>query len=247
MKKIYKILLIVLGLIIVVLGGLYLAFNEKKPTGIVSKDADVLALKMTTALGKSVWDSTNVVKWTFKGVHTYVWNKKDEQVLVKWDEYEVYLNLKDWQKGKAFENGVAVTDKKMDIFRGRAYEFFCNDSFWLMAPFKVFDEGVSRQIVDTPEGQNLLVSYTSGGVTPGDSYLWQIGEDGKPVSYKMWVKIIPIGGVKATWESWIETQKGLFLAQNHKLGSLSLEMENIKTGQSLTAVGESETLFDKIK
>ena len=116
-----------------------------------------------------------------------------------------------------------------------------------MAPFKVFDEGVSRQIVDTPEGQNLLVSYASGGVTPGDSYLWQIGEDGKPVSYKMWVKIIPIGGVKATWENWIETQKGLFLAQNHKLGSLSLEMENIKTGQSLTAIGESETLFDRIK
>ena len=78
-----------------------------------------------------------------------------------------------------------IKDEQLDVLRGKAYSFFCNDSFWMIAPFKAFDEGVTRTIVMSKEGnQNLLVSYASGGVTPGDSYLWILDKRIKSVLTK---------------------------------------------------------------
>ena len=73
-----------------------------------------------------------------------------------------------------------------------AQHFFNNDSFWLVAPYKVFEQGVERRIVDYDGKKPLLVTYTSGGSTPGDSYLWILDENGFPTSYKMWVSLIPL-------------------------------------------------------
>ncbi|MGS0527908.1 hypothetical protein ACU8V7_24695 [Zobellia nedashkovskayae] len=96
--------------------------------------------------------------------------------------------------------------------------FFNNDSFWLVAPFKVFDSGTQRSLVTLEDGSNaLMITYSSGGSTPGDSYLWHLGPNGLPESYQMWVSIIPIGGLKATWDDWKIMESGAFLPTSHKL------------------------------
>jgi hypothetical protein len=49
------------------------------------------------------------------------------------------------------------------------------------------DEGTTRSLVKNEDKTNgLLVSYASGGVTPGDAYLWKLDANGLPQSYKMW-------------------------------------------------------------
>ncbi len=54
-----------------------------------------------------------------------------------------------------------------------------------------------RRLVKTKTNKDaLLVTYTSGGTTPGDSYLWHLDASGKPESYQMWVSILPIGGLE---------------------------------------------------
>ena len=63
----------------------------------------------------------------------------------------------------------------------------------------------------------------------------------------MWVKIIPIGGVSATWENWKTTETGAIIAQNHKLGPLDLNITGLRTGNDLTAVKVDASLFEKIK
>ena len=74
----------------------------------------------------------------------------------------------------------------------------------------------------------LLVTYTKGGTTPGDSYLWHFDENGKPKSYQMWVDILPIDGLEASWDNWITTESGAILPTTHKLLVLDLDMGDVK-------------------
>lgn len=245
MKKVF---LYISAIILLLLASGYFILNEKLPTGENPAKADELAKKMMKALNKSAWDSTNVIAWTHKERHQFVWDKRNEFVQVKWDKNEVLLNLKEWNKGKAFSEGKEITDGQLDVLRGKAWSIFCNDSFWLIAPYKVFDEGVTRKIVKNKDGSEaLLASYASGGVTPGDSYLWMIDTNGIPKAYKLWVKVLPIGGVSATWENWKTTETGVIIAQNHKLGPLDLNVSDLRTGTDLVAVKAEEGIFDKIK
>ena len=81
------------------------------------------------------------------------------------------------------------------------------------------------------------MSYSSGGVTPGDSYLWFLDENYVPTHFKMWVKVIPIGGILATWENWMKTSSGISIATKHKLGPLNIEIENLKMGSDFKELG----------
>src|SRR5690606_137362 len=111
----------------------------------------------------------------------------------------------------------------------KARSFFYNDSFWLVAPFKVFDPGTERSIVSLKDGkQGLLVTYTSGGDTPGDSYLWTLQPNGFPVSFRMWVSIIPIGGIEVGWDAWQVTESGAFLPGKHRIGPITLDIGNVR-------------------
>ena len=130
---------------------------------------------------------------------------------------------------KVFVAGTEYNGIEKHDYIHKAEAYFNNDSFWLVAPYKVFDSGVERRLVITEEGQEtLLVTYTSGGTTPGDSYLWHLDTNGKPISYQMWVSILPIDGLEASWEGWITTESGAQLPTFHKLLFLSLNMGDVK-------------------
>jgi hypothetical protein len=249
MKTVLRVLLIIVVIIIAGVGVLYFTLNKPLPQGERGQAADALAEKMLGAVNKVAWDSTNVIKWTFKGVHNYVWDKEHNLVEITWDDKRVLLNLNDWEKGIAYEGEVEYTGDKRGELLSTAYAYFCNDSFWLIAPFKIKEEGVILQFVvaSEGEGESLLVSYTSGGVTPGDSYQWFTDENGLPTHYRMWVSIIPIGGVEATWESWEAKSTGVKLPNLHQLGPVALDMGEPQTGNSLTDIGMSESLFVAIK
>jgi hypothetical protein len=249
MKTVLRVLLIIVVIIIAGVGVLYFTLNKPLPQGERGQAADALAEKMLGAVNKVAWDSTNVIKWTFKGVHNYVWDKEHNLVEITWDDKRVLLNLNDWEKGIAYEGEVEYTGDKRGELLSTAYAYFCNDSFWLIAPFKIKEEGVILQFVvaSEGEGESLLVSYTSGGVTPGDSYQWFTDENGLPTHYRMWVSIIPIGGVEATWENWEAKSTGVKLPNLHQLGPVALDMGEPQTGNSLTDIGMSESLFVAIK
>ena len=91
------------------------------------------------------------------------------------------------------------------------------------------DPGVNRSIVEAENGSRALkLEYSSGGVTPGDIYVWLLDDNYMPKSYKMWVSIIPVGGLEFTWEDWIELPGGALIATKHQSKGLTLELTNIK-------------------
>jgi len=210
-------------------GFLYLKYNEDLPIGSDTEQADALATKMLSALNYDAYKATDYIEWTFKKRHHFKWNKTENTCEVYWKQYKVNLDLNDTSNSEAFQNDIKIeTDKEKYI--KKASDLFNNDSFWVVAPYKVFDAGVERSVVTLENNEKaLLVTYTSGGSTPGDSYLWQFAEDGKPKSYKMWTSILPIDGLEASWSDWTTTETGAILPTFHKLMVLGLEIDGIKT------------------
>ncbi|MDT0539817.1 hypothetical protein [Croceitalea sp. P059] len=230
MKKFLKVtgIIIGLGLLLLILFGWIK--SESLPEGSKSQEADLLANKMLTALNIEAYKNTRFLEWTFRnGANQFVWDKELGICVVKWDTYEVRLNLNNTSQNKVIENGVAInTNDKQKLIK-KALSYFNNDSFWLVAPYKIFDKGTERSIVDLEDGsKGLLITYTTGGDTPGDSYLWLLNKNGFPNSYKMWVSVIPIGGLKASWDDWIITESGAFLPKTHEFGPLTMDMGSVK-------------------
>ena len=115
-----------------------------------------------------------------------------------------------------------------------AYAAWVNDSFWLIAMNKPFDPGTRRFRVEQPDGrQSLLVAYGSGGVTPGDAYLWHFDENGRPESWQMWVSVVSIGGLTATWEDWVQLDTGAWVSTKHRVGPLSIGVTEFRGAESL--------------
>ena len=123
-----------------------------------------------------------------------------------------------------------VADELIEAARG----YWINDSFWLNPLAKLFDKGTRRELVVQPDGSDgLLVSYTEGGNTPGDAYLWLVGPTGLPRAWKMWVSIIPVGGLEASWEEWIELETGAKVSLRHRWSRFTLELKDIEGATSL--------------
>ncbi len=230
MKRFLKIFLkISIGLICLLLTAfaiVYLIYNEPLPKGSNPEQADVLAKKMLSAINNETYLKTRNIEWTFAGgAHEYKWDKENGKVIVKWHDYLVNLNLANPNASKVFKNSKEILDDAKSNIIQKATDNFNNDSFWLVAPFKVFDKGTKRYLVSLEDGSDgLLVTYSSGGTTPGDSYLWKLQSNGLPISFKMWVKIIPIGGLEASWEDWKVMENGTYLPSSHKLGPVTLNM-----------------------
>lgn len=233
--KFKKPLKIILGLVIfftlpsmLFFGFVYFKYNEDLPVGKSGPAAEALAQNMLEALDFEAYKNTNYLEWTFKNRHHFKWQKDEGTCIVYWKEYKVDLDLKDPSESKAYVHNFKVDGEQADEIIENATNYFNNDSFWLVAPYKVFDSGVERSIVKTDSGKDaLLVTYTSGGTTPGDSYLWFLDTNNKPTKFKMWVDILPIGGLEASWTDWTTTESGAQLPTFHELLFLGIKLEDI--------------------
>lgn len=189
MKRVLKIFLISTLVIIVIAVLGYILLNKPLPDGEQGIKAEQLADKVLQTLNKPAYDSLEFIEFEFRNKNHYQWDKKKNTVMVKWDDQEVYLDLN-------------RSVHSFSLLELRAYEFFINDSFWLVAPFKIRDKGTELRYVDLGDKKGLLVTYTSGGLTPGDSYLWTIDENGVPESWQLWTSNVAIGGLSFSWDGW---------------------------------------------
>lgn len=207
----------------------WLALDRPLPDGEPGAAADALARRMTAAVDCEAWRDVPAVAWTFAGDARHLWDRRRGLARVTSGDVTALLDLASGD-GVAFEHGERLEGDDAARAVRRARERFFNDSFWLNPVCKAFDVGVERRLVRRDDGDALLVTYTSGGVTPGDSYLWLLDDDGRPVAWRMWVSILPLGGLRASWEGWIELPGGARVATEHGLaGLVTLRIGDVET------------------
>ncbi len=218
--------------------------HEPLPEGETGPEADSLAVAMQRSIGHQWWDSTGAITWIYAGRKRILWDRQRHLAQFTWGDFQVLVDLNK-QSGLAWKAGQALNGEERDELVYTAWSVFCNDSFWLNPVSKLFDPGTSRSIVDLPDGEEgLLVTYSSGGVTPGDSYLWFLDENKRPVKWKMWVGIIPIGGISATWENWVTLPTGTAIATAHQIaGLLNAPITELRAAGTLAELVEGSDPF----
>jgi hypothetical protein len=217
-----------------VLVGAVVLWSKPRPDGEAGPAADALARSIEAAVGKDAWERTGAVTWSFRGRRRHLWDRQRMLDRVEWGDNQVLVNLTT-QRGLAFKKGVAQSGEAGEKLLKKAYAFYINDSFWLNPLVKLFDDGTVRKQVAQPSGRPaLLIQYMSGGLTPGDSYLWLLGDDGRPIENRMWVSILPLKGLGISCEGWVTLSTGAQISTLHK-GPLSLavRLTDVKGAASL--------------
>lgn len=224
-------LLALLGLLsLLVVGGV--ALHQPRPTGTPGPAAEALAQRVELAVGRAQWDQTGAVAWTLFG-HRHLWDRQRGFVQVTYRDMRVLLRTAD-QSGVAFDDGQALRGPELRAALDKAWAYFCNDSFWLNPIVKVFDPGTTRSIVRVDGRDALLVEYSTGGVTPGDAYLWILGDDDLPTAWRMWVSVLPVGGIRVPWAGYVTLSTGAKVATEHRYGAVGFRVEDLRAAAQLS-------------
>ena len=161
MKKILKILIGVIVFLtlpaLLFFGVLYLKYNEDLPIGQEGEKADLLAHNMLKSLDYESYKETDYIEWSFRNSRLYKWNKRENICVVQWKDFKVDLHLNYIERSLAAVHNFNVVGEKRDELVDKARSYFNNDSFWLVAPYKVFDKGVKRSIVNLDNDDEVVL------------------------------------------------------------------------------------------
>jgi hypothetical protein len=227
----------VIGVILVVLavgfGVLVLALRHAPTPTTPGMEAEALAREMVRAVDGDAWNRTGAVRWQVQR-RKHLWDRQRSLARVEWRGNRVLLDVNS-QKGRAWRHDVEVADgPDKDKLLHSAYALWINDSFWLNPVVKAFDEGTTRSRGTVDGKRALLVAYASGGLTPGDKYLWILDDQARPVAWRLWVKIIFVGGLQITWGGWTKLATGAWVATSHKiLGIDAVHLTDLAAGATL--------------
>lgn len=187
-----------------------------------------LALKITAATGQKHWSEIQSIAWLFMERRNFFWEPSSDRLLMDYDGRIVGINVKQPEIGWVMTAEGLLEGQEKEEGLAFAYSAFCNDSFWLNAPGKLFDPGVELSF----EASGLMANYTSGGVTPGDAYLWFVNEQGLPDSVRMFVSDeSPDTGFVVTWENYADLN-GLQIAQTHRMGERDISISGLSINQT---------------
>lgn len=190
--------------------------------------------------GKKTWQESRFITFVFapqkdgktayRRSHLWDRNTGDYRFETKTrnENLLVLFNVKN-QKGRSFINGKPLSDSLNAVQIKKAYGYFINDSYWLLAPLKLEDEGVNvtlqdPEYIDGTSCEVLHVKFDKVGLTPGDQY---------------WFYVDPDTGQIKRWKFLLEGKKepGTFNWTNYKdLGGglkLSTRKQNIKQNQAI--------------
>lgn len=240
MRRLVRVVGWIIAVLFITVGVLW-AFLRHAPTPTTpGPDAEALAHEMVRAVDGDAWSRTGAVRWRLQN-RRHLWDRQRGFARVEWGDHRVLLETAT-RKGRAWSGATEVADgADKDKLVDRAYKLWINDSFWLNPVVKAFDDGTSRASGTVDGKRALLVSYASGGVTPGDKYLWIVGDDGRPVAWRLWVQILPIGGLQFSWEGWTKLPTGAWIATSHKaLGLDVLQLADVAAGATLHDIEPSD-------
>jgi len=155
--------------------------------------ADSIALRIMEAHGGvDTWRRIRYVRFDFgfenedgkRVARRHLWDRFENRYRVEWqagqDSTAVVLFDTDTRDGKAYVAGAPVPDSVAADLIERGYGAFINDTYWLMAPMKLLDPGVTRAYVPDSSGADyevITTTYENVGLTPDDQFWFWMDAD----------------------------------------------------------------------
>ncbi len=149
------------------------------------KAIDIADQVMLAMGGRKAWDETAILKWTFFGRRTLIWNKNTGDVFIDFpsDTLQIALNIHN-KNGRAKKNNQFVEDEvQLSELLEKGYKVWVNDSYWLVMPFKLKDSGVTLKYERSDSTQAgapaevLCMTFHQVGVTPENKYEVYVTQD----------------------------------------------------------------------
>lgn len=100
--------------------------------------------------------------------------------------FDAWTFTADAPRGLAALNGVTLDSTEAAPYLADAYERYINDSYWLLAPLKLFDPGAQRALApDSSDAETdvLLLTFDNVGLTPGDRYWLRADSTGRLLTW----------------------------------------------------------------
>ncbi len=237
-----KILLIIASLILISLLVAVFAFfilgQRDLPQGVGGSEAEALTRRIEQAVGLDSWKKTAAISFDFsrsgsrhfcdlkRGYWKVEWSKGGDSYRLLSDRFASFV---------AYKGQELITGEPARQSYFAAWKKHINDLFWFNPFVQLRSPGAERLYVGQ---QALLVTYHSGGVTPGDSYLIITDEKGLPQRWQIWASILPLKGLEFTFEDWRQSQTGAWLSLVHKGPLLSVNIEQVQTYPDYPIAGE---------
>jgi hypothetical protein len=184
--------------------------------------ADAIGKELIAALGgEKAWEKARQLRFDFvvdrdgKAVarFSHVWDRYTGDYRVSGTDksgapFVVYFNVNS-KDGQALVNGKPAEGEAREGLLKTAYGRFINDSYWLLAPWKIFDPGVHRAYdgeKPCPEGGTcdvLKLSFDAVGLTPKDVYwLWVTRDGRRMVAWQYVLNGAQEEPTTALWKDW---------------------------------------------
>lgn len=236
MKMIRKTGLVILVFLSICMA-LLLFWRTDIPAGRQGKAAESMTYSVQAAMGQEAWDSIKWIGWSVNGQRHYVWNRTEDLAIIRFGAYRVHLNLNS-KIGSAWKNGKLLEGPKRDKAIMKAWSKWVYDSFLLNPVARTRGEGTVRKLIRNKGADDaLLVQYTTGGIMPGDNFLYALDDQNLPDHIRMWVRKLPVGGLKMTFEQYRTIENGIRLPGAYRIGPLRIRIDSIQAGSSFTSLG----------
>jgi len=69
--------------------------------------------------------------------------------------------------------------------------------------------------------------------------LWILDDSGRPVAWRVWVKILHVPGLQFSWEGWTKLPTGAWVATSHK--QLGIDLVKLQELVGAATLGEIES------
>jgi len=157
---------------------------EQNPAmeGFDSIGSDPAAIQLADSImhamgGRENWDKTRYISWTFFGRRDLVWDKFTGRVRIfsKPDTTTYLVNINTGEGRVKIKDTEITEPDSLKKLLNKAKSMWINDSYWLVMPFKLKDDGVTLKYMgeDTLKGtlfNTLVLTFKDVGVTPQNKY-----------------------------------------------------------------------------
>jgi len=161
--------------------------------GFNSEASDARAIEiadhvMRSLGGRTNWDQTRYLTWTFVNGDDHVWDKWTGWSRWQRDSIVVLMNINSME-GQAWIHGQEITtDAQQQNLLISAHRNWANSSYWLLMPFKLKDTGVTlryggeEEMEDGQVNEILFLSFENVGYTPDNGYKVYVDQETMLVS-----------------------------------------------------------------